>query len=126
LGHSPCSSSLSPFNFRDLLRKQRNNLVHVGHDPELRDSKDRSPCILVDRYDEGRALNSAQMLKRAADSQGNIDLGFHFDAGCPYLMVFGQDILVHDGTLARQHTSHSVSQSLEKFHIGLVADPSAE
>src|SRR5690348_13514358 len=68
------------------LGNQRGNgLKKVLHEPVVGHLEDRSLGVLVDGHDDLRPLHSGQVLDRARDSDGNVELGRHHLARLPDL-----------------------------------------
>ena len=114
-----------PLQFFDLCFQSRDHLVQVGHDTVLSDSEDRSACIFVYSYDQWGAFDSAHMLERTADAERKIHLWFDFAPGSTYLMILGQQVLVHNGPGTCEHAAQSIRQRLEHIHVGLIPNAAA-
>src|SRR3546814_3745846 len=51
------------------------HLEQVSHQPDVRDLEDRRLGILVDRHDRAGVLEAGQVLDRAADADGHVQVG---------------------------------------------------
>ena len=59
--------------FFHLLGQLRHNLEQIADDADIRDVKDRSRRVFVDRDDEIRFFHTGQMLNRAGDTAGDVE-----------------------------------------------------
>src|SRR3546814_3102536 len=52
----------------------RQYLEQISHQPDVRDLENRRLGILVDRHDRARVLDAGQVLDRAADADGHVQV----------------------------------------------------
>src|SRR5262245_35422862 len=74
----PASSIAPLFQLR---LERRHRLEEVRDQADIGDLEDRRLLVLVDGHDDLRVLHSGQMLDRAGDADGDIELGRHDLAG---------------------------------------------
>src|SRR2546427_10807775 len=84
--HVPRWSTTELAQFR---RQFRQRLVQIRDKPVIGDLEDRRLFILVDRHDHLRILHAREMLDRAGNPDGNVQLGRPPLAGLTDLPVIG-------------------------------------
>src|ERR671924_499417 len=65
----------------------RNHLEEVAHDAVVGDLEDRRFLVLVDRDDDAAVVHAREVLNRARDADGYIEIGRHDLAGLADLPV---------------------------------------
>ena len=78
--------------------ERRQNLVHVAHDPEIRDLEDRRDGVLVDGHDVLLTLHADHVLGRTRDTARDVDHRLHGLTGLADLVRIGNPPGVDDGT----------------------------
>src|SRR3546814_4152538 len=73
-------------------------LFRSAHQPDVRDLEDRRLGVLVDRHDRAGVLDAGQVLDRAADADGHVQVGGDDLAGLVDLQFFGHVAGVDRGT----------------------------
>src|SRR3954470_12193681 len=96
LMRSPRSMSLLCLAHRP--RERRDDLEHVADDAVIRHLEDRRFLVLVDGDDRLRRSHSGQMLDRARDADGDVQLRTHLSPGLADLVSVGTPAFIGDGT----------------------------
>ena len=113
-------------HFADLVRQFRQELQDVVDNSDIRHLKDRGLGVLVDGDDERIALNAGQMLERATDAAGQIDLGLDGFSGRADLAGFLQPLGVDHGSRAAHRPAQGVGQFLGDGDIVFFLDAAAD
>src|ERR1700754_1104393 len=66
-----------------------NDLEEIAHDAVVGNLEDRRFLVLVDRHDRLAVLHAGEMLDRAGDADGDVEVGRHHLAGLADLVVVG-------------------------------------
>ena len=83
--YEPIRISLADFGQFD--REFRQRRVEIGNEPVVGDLEDRRFLVLVDRDDDLAILHPGEMLDRARDTNGNIEIRRHDLAGLADLPI---------------------------------------
>ena len=83
----------------------RNDFEQVAADAVVGSFEDGGGLILVDRDDALGILHAGQVLDRAGNAEGNIDLGTDGLAGLSDLMVGREPAGIHSGTAAADNAA---------------------
>src|ERR1700704_4689705 len=67
------------------LFERRYDLVDVANDAQIGDREDRRLAVLVDGEDVVAVLHADEVLGRAGDAEGDVELGLHGLAGLTHL-----------------------------------------
>src|SRR4029434_11024532 len=73
------------------------DLEQIAHDAVVGNLEDRRFLVLVDRNDGLAVLHAGEMLDRAGDADGDVEVGRHHLAGLADLVVVGHVACVDGG-----------------------------
>ena len=123
-GNHDCASlSRDAALFANPVGQRRQKLQDVVHDSHVRHAEDRRLGVLVDGDDERVALDSRQVLERAADAARQVDLGPDGLAGGAHLPRFIHPLGVHHRPRAAHRRAHRLGQILGDRDIVLLPMP---
>src|SRR3954464_5238643 len=95
----------------------RHDLEEIAHDAVIGNLEDRRFLVLVDRNDGLAVLHAGEMLDRAGDADGDVEVRRHHLAGLADLVVVGHVARV-DGRAAGTETgAELVGQGLEHLEV---------
>src|SRR5689334_1533504 len=89
------------------------DLEEIAHDAIVGNLEDRGFLVLIDRNDGLAVLHAGEMLDRAGDADGDIEVGRHDLAGLANLVVVGHVAGVHGGAAGAETGTELVGQRLE-------------
>src|SRR5215471_88774 len=110
----PIRPGLNSFSELAKLRGQfGNGLVEIRDQAVIGDLEDRGVLVLVDRHDDLGVLHAGEMLDRAGDADGNVELGRHHLAGLADLPVVGRIAGVDCGARGADARTQLVGKRLD-------------
>src|SRR5258708_17435334 len=95
----------------------RHDLEQISHDAVVGHLEDRRFLVLVDRHDGLAVLHAGEMLDRAGDANGNVEVGRHDLAGLADLVVVGHVACVDGGAAGAEAGPQLVGQGLEHLEV---------
>src|SRR5581483_2546027 len=122
----PVRESCSLFRRSDFLRQYRQELHQICDDADRSRLKDRRLGVLVDRQEEGVALDAAEVLEGAADAESEIDLRLDGLSRGANLARLVEPFRVDDGARAGECGAHRFAQLFDERQVFLVADAAAD
>ena len=99
--------------------QRRHDFEQIADDSVIGHFEDRSVGIFVDRDDGLRALHPHQVLNRAGDADGDVDLGRHRLAGAADLPLHGKPSRVADRPRRGQFGAERLGQLFHHRNVGL-------
>src|SRR5918993_1748888 len=93
------------------------DLEEITHDAVVGNLEDRGFLVLVDRNDGLAVLHAGQMLDRAGDADGDIEVGRHHLAGLADLVVVGHVTRVDRSAAGAETCAELVGQRLEHLEV---------
>jgi len=100
-------------------------LEQVSHEAVVGNLEDGRLCILVDGDDHLAVLHACQVLDRAADADGDVQLRGDNLARLPYLQVVRHKAGVDSSTRGANRSAHLVSQVVQKLEVLAVLQAAA-
>src|ERR1044072_3123767 len=107
-------SALLPF-YRG--RQLGHDLEEITHDAVVGNLEDRGFLVLVDRNDGLAVLHAGEMLDRAGESDGDVEVGRHHLAGLADLVVVRHVALIDCGAAGAETGAELVGQRLEHLEV---------
>src|SRR5258708_32314081 len=95
----------------------RHDLEQIPHDAVIGHLEDRRFLVLVDRYDGLAVLHAGEMLDRARDADGNIEVGRHHLAGLSDLVVVRNVARIDGGAAGAQAGAQRVGELLGDLEV---------
>src|SRR4029453_11975861 len=93
------------------------DLEEIPHDAVVGNLEDRGFLVLVDRNDGLAVLHAGEMLDRAGDADGDIEVRRHHLAGLADLVVVGHVARVDGGAAGAKAGTKLVGQGLEHLEV---------
>src|SRR5581483_8515283 len=94
-----------------------NDLEQIAHDAVIGHLEDRRFLVLVDRNDGLAVLHPGEMLDRARDADGNVEIRRHDLAGLADLVVVGHVARVDRGAAGAEPGAQLVGQRLQDLEV---------
>jgi hypothetical protein len=110
---------------RSELDEAGDGVLPLGDEAVVGDLEDRGLLVLVDRDDDLRALHAGEVLDRAGDGDGDVELGGDDLAGLADLQIGGDHAGVGGGAAGPEGASEEVGQLLEDLEVGALAHAAA-
>src|SRR3954465_3481982 len=98
-----------------LLSQLWNSLKQIGDQPVVRNLEDRRFRVFVDRNDHFAVLHAGQMLDRARNAHGNVELGRDYLPGLSDLIVVGNETGIYRGTRCAHRSFQLVGELFENL-----------
>src|SRR4029077_9683054 len=95
----------------------RHDLEEIADDAVVGHLEDRCFLVLVDRHDGLAVLHAGEMLDRAGDADGDIEVGRHHLAGLADLVVVRHVARIDGGAAGAQPGAQLVGQGLEHLEV---------
>src|SRR5690349_7408390 len=93
------------------------DLEEISHDAVVGHLEDRGFLVLVDGHDGLAVLHAGEMLDRAGDADGDIEVGRHHLAGLADLVVVGYVARIDRRAAGAEAGAELVGQSLEQLEV---------
>src|SRR5436305_8688332 len=93
------------------------DLEEIAHDAVIGHLEDRSFLVLVDGHDGLAVLHAGEMLDRAGDADGDIEVGRHHLAGLADLVVVRHVARVDRRAAGAETGPHRVGELLEQLEV---------
>src|SRR5688572_14491982 len=94
------------YSFLQFIDKRGHKLEEIADDAEVGNLEDRGLLVLVDGDDYAAVLHAGEVLDRARDSHGDVEIGRDDLAGLPHLPVVRHETGVH----RRSRSAHCRAQ----------------
>src|SRR5690606_21460049 len=103
----------------------RQHLEQIPHQPDVRDLEDRCLGVLVDRHDRAGVLDAGQVLDRAADADGDVQVGGDDLAGLADLQFVGNVAGVDRGARGADGGAELVGEVEDDLEVFFGTDAAA-
>src|SRR5450759_707709 len=115
-----------PLQLLDLVDHGRNHFQQIIHNTVVSVLEYRGVGVLVDRDHHVRSLHSRHVLERAADAEGQVELGLYGLARDADLAVGRKPAGVHDGAASRDIGAQQLGEVLYHRQVLVLADTAAD